>query len=81
MSSSSLFSPSFLLTAAFACALALQLLAQVGLLTRQVRHVARHRSALVRRARSPQCKRWLEVSTSVAGTSTHRMTVLIADTP
>ena len=46
MSSSSLFSPSFLLTAAFACALALQLLAQVGLLTRQVRHVARHRSAV-----------------------------------
>ncbi len=46
MPSASLFSPSFFLTAAFACALALQLLAQVGLLTRQVRHVARHRSAV-----------------------------------
>ncbi|MBV2164690.1 MAG: M48 family metallopeptidase [Comamonas sp.] len=46
MPSASLFSSSFFLTAAFACALALQLLAQVGLLTRQVRHVARHRSAV-----------------------------------
>nr|MDD3018676.1 M48 family metallopeptidase [Comamonas sp.] len=46
MSSSSLFSPSFFLTAAFALALVLQLLAQVWLLTRQVRHVAQHRGAV-----------------------------------
>lgn len=46
MPSSSLFSPSFLLTTAFACALALQLVVQVVLLTRQVRHVARHRGAV-----------------------------------
>ena len=37
-------SPSLMLTAAFAVALALQLLVQVWLLSRQVRHVARHRT-------------------------------------
>jgi STE24 endopeptidase len=46
MSSSSLFSPGFFLTVAFAVALVLQLGVQVWLLSRQVRHVARHRGAV-----------------------------------
>ncbi len=41
---STIFSPSLALTAVFACALLVQLLVQVGLLTRQVRHVAQHRA-------------------------------------
>lgn len=46
MFSSSLFSPSFCLTVAFACALVLQLGVQVWLLSRQVRHVAQNRAAV-----------------------------------